>query len=1050
VQLQILGSLEARADGLAADLGPPKQRALLAILAMHVGEIVPTDRLIDLLWGERPPRTAAHSVQIYVSELRRTLEPLARGPVIATRPPGYQLDAGAATVDAREFERLVEDARRTIEAGDRADGAAMLRSAIGLWRGPALSDFAYEEFAQPYIRRLNDLHLDAIEELARVELDAGRTAEVLSLLDAAIREDPLRERSRELLMIALYRSGRHAEALRTYERLRTVLAEELGLDPSPPLQRLQQRILVHDPALLPEGVATSAPAQSRNPYKGLRPFAEADAADFFGRDALLDGLLERIRERTRLITLVGASGSGKSSVLAAGLIPALRSGAIPGSDRWVITPLVPATLPLGDVEAIRSDAGGGRQVLVMDQFEDLFSATDEALRRRFLRALAAAVSEPGGELTVLLALRADHYDRPLQDPEFAPVFIPSVVNVLPMTAQELEAAVVEPAARAGVTVEPSLLAELVAETADQAGALPLLQYTLTELFDQRDGSSLTIAGYRALGGLKAILSRRAETLYSALGAEAQQAAMQLFTRLVRLGRGTIDSPRRVPLSELTDLGLDPVALSEVLDAFGRYRLLSFDRDVATGEPTVELAHEALLREWERLAAWIERHRGALRRHETFVAAMEEWERSDRHPDYLLTGGRLSEFESWSKEGILRLTNREGAFLEAGLERRTAQREQEARRVELARRIQRRARLRIAAGGVAVALLAGAIGYGVWAAGAAAVPQVVLLHPGRDVIDALNRAGFDRAVADFGLVGKQRVYDERTGGGEELRSLAEDGADLIVVTSATGDDFAQIVGEFPATHFVVILHLDEPNVTYVRFADEDGAFLAGAAAALKSRTRTVGFIGAIDHWFVWPFQAGFEAGAHAVDPKVRVLSAYLAKVPDFSTGFGSPPAARRAAQAMYRQGADVVFHATGASGVGVFQAAAEMSVEGRHLWAIGVDTDQFETVRSLEGAVDPDVWRAHILTSMIKRFDVATYAIVADFARHELGRVRVVDLTSGALDLSYSGGFIEDVRSRIETFKASIIAGDIDVPCVPVSREAEAREQGVMTAACGGS
>ena len=410
MQLQILGSLEARADGLAADLGPPKQRALLAILAMHVGEIVPTDRLIDLLWGERPPRTAAHSVQIYVSELRRTLEPLARGPVIATRPPGYQLDAGAATVDAREFERLVEDARRTIEAGDRADGAAMLRSAIGLWRGPALSDFAYEEFAQPYIRRLNDLHLDAIEELARVELDAGRTAEVLSLLDAAIREDPLRERSRELLMIALYRSGRHAEALRTYERLRTVLAEELGLDPSPPLQRLQQRILVHDPALLPEGVATSAPAQSRNPYKGLRPFAEADAADFFGRDALLDGLLERIRERTRLITLVGASGSGKSSVLAAGLIPALRSGAIPGSDRWVITPLVPATLPLGDVEAIRSDAGGGRQVLVMDQFEDLFSATDEALRRRFLRALAAAVSEPGGELTVLLALRADHYD----------------------------------------------------------------------------------------------------------------------------------------------------------------------------------------------------------------------------------------------------------------------------------------------------------------------------------------------------------------------------------------------------------------------------------------------------------------------------------------------------------------------------------------------------------------------------------------------------------------------------------------------------------------
>lgn len=250
MQFRMLGSLEAVADGVAADLGPPKQRCVLAILLIHAGEIVPTERLIDLLWGDHPPRTAAHSIQIYVSELRKVLEPLAGGRVIATRHPGYQLDTPPGTIDAHEFEALVEAGRKALEEGDRERGTDLLRSAHQLWRGGALSDFAYEEFAQPYIRRLHDLHLDAIEALAGAELEAGGTTHVLSLLDAAIREDPLRERSGELMMLALCRSGRNAEALQTYERLRVLLAEEFGLDPSPTLQRMQERVLLHDESLL--------------------------------------------------------------------------------------------------------------------------------------------------------------------------------------------------------------------------------------------------------------------------------------------------------------------------------------------------------------------------------------------------------------------------------------------------------------------------------------------------------------------------------------------------------------------------------------------------------------------------------------------------------------------------------------------------------------------------------------------------------------------------------------------------------------------------------
>ena len=207
--------------------------------------------------------------------------------------PGTSSTTDPETIDARRFERLVEEGTRQLREGDPDGGAEALRTALRLWRGPALSDFAYEEFAQPYIRRFHDLHLDAIEQVAAAELEAGRAAEVVPMLDAAIREDPLRERSRELLMLALYRSGRHAESLRTYQQLRTTLVDELGLDPSPSLQRLQERILLHDPSLLPQPEQPAPEASHRNPYKGLRSFTEADAADFFGRDALVERLVRR-------------------------------------------------------------------------------------------------------------------------------------------------------------------------------------------------------------------------------------------------------------------------------------------------------------------------------------------------------------------------------------------------------------------------------------------------------------------------------------------------------------------------------------------------------------------------------------------------------------------------------------------------------------------------------------------------------------------------------------------------------------------------------------
>jgi basic membrane lipoprotein Med (substrate-binding protein (PBP1-ABC) superfamily)/DNA-binding SARP family transcriptional activator len=1035
---RILGPMEVSAGEAVAALGPPKQRALLAVLLLHLGEIVPIDQLIDLLWGERPPRTAAHSVQIYVSELRKALEPVGGESLIVTRQPGYQLLANPEEVDASRFEQLVHAGSQLITTGDRDAGVHQLRAAIRLWRGPALSDFAYDDFAQPYIRRLNDLHLDAIEELASAELEAGKTTEVLAPLEAAIREDPLRERSRELLMLALYRSGRHAEALRTYQRLRELLAEELGLEPSPTVVRLQEKILLHDTSLLPPAtVATAETTAGRNPYKGLQSFREQDAPDFFGRDALVDELLSSLGRGTRLISLVGPSGSGKSSAVAAGFIPRLREGGIHGSEPWSIATMVPGTNPTADMDAALARAAARskqRVLLVIDQFEELFSLTDEAERRGFVHQLVETVSKPDSHIAVVLALRADFYDRPLLNAELAAVFVPGVINVVPMTARELEAAIIKPAERVGVSVETGLLAELVAETADRPGALPMLQYALAELFDQHSSKNLSLGDYRKLGGLRGILSRRAEALYRELGPNEQRATMQIFLRLVRLGAGTVDSRRPVRLADLTDLDLDPVTLSKVLETFGRHRFLSFDRDAATGRAVVEVAHEALFREWERLAGWIDRHRIALRRHSTFQAALEEWEASGRNDDYLLAGSRLAEFEAWSREGVLDLTGREREFLDASVRRDAEAREAEALQTKRQRALEGRARRNLVALSGTVALLAAALIFAFVLAQAPAHDRIALLHWRASDVDYLLQRGFDQAVAQHQFVGTD---DLASGDGQtDLRQLSGGGNQLILTFSLQPDLFNEVVRKYPETRYVYFDDVGaEANVSYVLLDDNESSFLAGAAAALKTTTGRIGFVGGVDMDKIWRFQAGFEAGAKHVDPNIMILSTYLSPAGDFS-GFQSPELGRAAAESMFERGVDIIFAPAGLSAFGAFDAVvAQSEVVGRQLWVIGVDADQYENVRLLPGVTSAEAWRAHILTSVVKRWDQAIVAILDQYAQRTLqAGITSLDLESGGVGIAYSGGYIDDIKPQLEALKAQIIAGQVAVPCLPLGKE----------------
>ena len=241
LEFRILGPLEVSSETGHVALGGPKQRGLLAILVLEAGRVVPTDRLIDLLWGEEAPKTATASLQNAVGRLRRALG----SDVLETRAPGYVLRVDPSQIDARRFERELADARR-LPAAERLD---RLQAALDLWRGPALAEFAFDDFAQAEIRRLEELRLVVIGERIDADLELGRHGDVIGELEALVREHPLRETFRRQLMLALYRAGRQAESLEVYQDARARFIDELGIEPGPELKRLQAEILRHEAGL---------------------------------------------------------------------------------------------------------------------------------------------------------------------------------------------------------------------------------------------------------------------------------------------------------------------------------------------------------------------------------------------------------------------------------------------------------------------------------------------------------------------------------------------------------------------------------------------------------------------------------------------------------------------------------------------------------------------------------------------------------------------------------------------------------------------------------
>lgn len=460
--------------------------------------------------------------------------------------------------------------------------------------------------------------------------------------------------------------------------------------------------------------AVTSLSQPQNPYKGLHAFQITDARDFFGREDIIRKLVDRMQEPAayaRFLAVVGPSGSGKSSIVRAGLIPTLWKGAIPGSQKWFIVDLIPGRHPLDKLETalvrvaanqaenlreqLQRDGRGllrvadiilpsdeTELVIFIDQFEEVFTLLeDETERQHFLNLLRTAAVEPRSRVRIVVTLRADYYDRPLHYPEFGELMRERIETVLPLSAKALDQAIRGPAERVGVTFEQGLVEQIVSQMNYQAGALPLLQYALTELFDRREGRLLTHEAYQQMGGAVGALANRADEIYHSLTVEGRELAQQMFMRLVTLGEGAEDTRRRATHAELLSITDNTDLMEEIIEQFAAYRFLSRDHDPETREPTVEVAHEAILREWDQLRRWLNESREDIRQERIVARVAADWLESGKDASFLLRGMRLEQVERWTETTPIARTPVEQQFIARSLQQREIEARHEAERIE---------------------------------------------------------------------------------------------------------------------------------------------------------------------------------------------------------------------------------------------------------------------------------------------------------------------------------------------------------------------------------
>jgi DNA-binding SARP family transcriptional activator len=717
-------------DGEALKFRSNRGQALLIYLVTERVLGTETHRresLMDLLWPGMPQRSAQVNLRQTLYQLRQAMPPVE---VPAEDEAVPLLQADRQTVGLVHRYPLTSDIEAFVNSIEGSE--QQWPEALALYRGDFLADFflpdanTFEEWVAARRAAFRRQALEAFSRLAEASLEGNDGQEAERYARRQLEIDNLRESAHRQLMTVLALTGQRSQALAQYGEVKQLLSAELSAEPSAETEALYQQLLSGEPlpSIRPEVASAERPPRvvGRSPYRGLAAFREQDAPFFFGREDLVQQLAEAVRQRALVHVLVGSSGSGKSSAVYAGLLPQLRGdgnwlivSARPGSrpfqataatlltllepelseaDRLIETQKLGSALAQGDVtlesvarRALEKNPDTGRLLLLLDQFEELYTlCLDDGLRRRFLDELLDAVGSSARQrtppLVFLLTLRADFMGQALSHRPFADALQDASFMIGPMTVDELQLAIEQPAEKQGAAFEEGLVERILKDVGQEPGHLPLLEFALTLLWEKQEDGWLSHADYEEIGQVEGALARYADEVMDELEESEGEQARQIFVQLVRPGQGTEDTRRVATRSELGDVHWP------LVQHLADRRLVVTGRDESSGRETVEVVHEALIQRWGRLRAWMTADRVFRTWQERLRAGLQGWQASGSDDGALLRGGPLAEAEEWLAEKGEQVSAAEREYIEASVAQRE-RRELERKESGLRSRVRQR-------------------------------------------------------------------------------------------------------------------------------------------------------------------------------------------------------------------------------------------------------------------------------------------------------------------------------------------------------------------------
>jgi WD40 repeat protein/DNA-binding SARP family transcriptional activator len=746
LEIFLLGSFHVTLDSeLLTNFESDKARALLAYLAVEADRPHRREALAGLLWPDTPERTARTNLRSALANLRQVLHDHLCPKGYQAQPPYLLVTRQTIQLNSEGDYWLDVDAFRD-EVGSFTSKYGMqeekvlpsripeLSAAVELYRGQFLAGFyvrdalLFEEWALITREALQRSALNAMHHLTEHYQETGARKQALQLAQRQVELEPYREDAHQQVMWTLALNGQRNEALVHYERFRELLQTELGVAPLEQTQEMYSRIV--------EGQLPGSPTADlvlrreprvvgTCPYRGLAAFREADAPFFYGREEFTQRLVDTVIGRSEMTVIVGSSGSGKSSAVFAGLLPQLRD-----AGDWLLVNFRPGEQPFqglatellshlepglpeaeGYLEAqelaealqegeaslfdtlqrvLEKHPSANRLLLVIDQFEELYTlCPDGNLRSRFLDTLLSLV-ESGtaphhSPFSLVLTLRADFMGQALSYRPFADILNESSLILGPMNRDEFRTAIADPAEGQEAAFEPGLVTRILDDVGQEPGNLPLLEFALTLLWERLDQGWLTHAAYEEIRRVGGALARYAENVYLALNESQQEDAQQVFVQLVQPGQGTEDTRRLGSKSEFGEKRWN------LIQHLADKRLVVTDQD-NEGLETVEIIHEALIKEWDCLRDWVDADRAFRVWQEQMRTELHQWEDSNRDKDALLRGVSLSKAENWLIERPNDLSAAEREFIQASLHAQQERQKVENVRQERERSLERRSRV----------------------------------------------------------------------------------------------------------------------------------------------------------------------------------------------------------------------------------------------------------------------------------------------------------------------------------------------------------------------